>query len=93
MKNLILFLAGVFGGVAFILSCSSDDGVSAGGDAQAQPSGCRAWQIMGARFDSFPPGPSVDLVSGTASTWQLPDGWEPFTMSDSVTVAARRCLP
>jgi hypothetical protein len=93
MKNLILLLAGVFGGIAFILSCGSDDGVSAGGDAQAQPSGCRAWQVIVERIDSFPPGPSVNVVSGTTESWQLPDGWEPIAMSDSVTVVARRCLP
>ena len=93
MRNLILLLAGAFGGVAFVLACGTDR-VSAGGDANAQPSGCSTWEVADVFLGAVTRSPSDLVLSDgtTTAVYEVPAGWEPYQFETN-TVMVRRCRP
>jgi hypothetical protein len=81
MKARVLFVAGVFCGVAAVVACHHT------GTAGASPSDCATWQVA---IVNGTQGCDVTIPLGTACT--IPTGWEPFAMNGTA-VMVRRCAP
>ncbi len=92
MKTRIMFVAGVFAGIASVVACRH-----AGNSAKAGPNDCSRWQI-----GTFSLGVDCPADSGGPSdpACTLPNGWEPMSFStydvfsrSNGTIYARRCAP
>ncbi len=97
MRRILLFVAGLVAGMAFVLACEtgrgrvtdagSDIHVAAGRDAHANPNDCTTWQV------AYLAGQSVGPAGAPLT---LPAGWEPFVaygMGSPADLFLRRCAP